>query len=63
MSAAEGAGRGRLPPVHPPGVRRVRLPLPPQDRVCQTKKGFFGLSITNLALEKNLIRKVNMLNS
>ena len=31
--AAQGAGCGRQPVVHPPGLRGVRVPDPPQDRV------------------------------
>ena len=39
VSIAEGSGRGRFPPLHPPGLRRLSLPLTPQDRVRPTKKG------------------------
>ncbi len=36
---AEGAGRGREPAVHPPRLRGVRLPHPPQDRVPAPPQG------------------------
>jgi hypothetical protein len=36
---AKGAGRGREPAVHPPRLRGVRLPHPPQDRVHAPPQG------------------------
>ena len=39
VPAAQGAGRGRQPVVHPPGLRRVSLPLPPKDRIGPSETG------------------------